>query len=326
MLIAGSTDGVYRLADVRGSGKPTVETVLDVDEVFRVRQFDALEGLFVTAESGLYYSANGDEWTALSVPEDQIYAVTASPSDGKLYAGTRPAGLFVADGESGLPTDESDWEAVPGFREMRARSDWGIPRHDGLAQVRSLCTHSDAPDRIVAGIEVGGVHVSDDRGETWTDRRIDGFDAPHADDVYHVALADGETLVASTGSGLYRSTDTGRSWERLDTGHRQRYFREAFVHGGTVYAGGAPRSSSSWESKTDHALFECHDGRTLERVSSPVADEVVVGWCAVGDDVMAATHRGTLLRRRPAGWRAVGSVPVPDGELARYLPLTWYEP
>lgn len=326
MLIAGSTDGVYRLTDVRGSEDATVEKVLDADEVFRIRQFDAPEGLFVTAKSGLYHSPDGDEWTELSLPAERIYAVTSTRSDEKLYAGTRPAKLFVADWESGAPSGESDWEAVSGFDELRAKSDWGIPRHDGLAQVRSLCTHPDAPDRIVAGIEVGGVHVSDDCGETWADRRIDGFDAPHTDDVHHVALADGETLLASTGSGLYRSTDTGRSWERLDTGHRQRYFREAFVHGGTVYAGGAPRSSSSWESETDHALFECHDGRALERASSPVADEVAVGWCAVGDDVVAATHRGTLLRRGPEDWRAVGSIPVPDGELARYLPLSWYEP
>ena len=29
---------------------------------------------------------------------------------------------------------------------------------------------SETPDRLIAGVEVGGVHISDDQGETWTER------------------------------------------------------------------------------------------------------------------------------------------------------------
>ncbi|WP_227353634.1 WD40/YVTN/BNR-like repeat-containing protein [Haladaptatus salinisoli] len=325
MLFAGSDDGVYRIDGVRERGETTAEKVLDAERVFRIRQFDALEGLFATSKSGLYHSSDGSEWTALPLPEERAYAVAADPSGDVLYAGTRPARLFVAECDPAVPSGARDWEEVPGFRELRGRVDWGLPRHDGLAQIRSLRTHREAPDRIVAGVEVGGIHVSDDRGGTWTSRRIDGFDAPHTDDVHHVAMEDGETVVASTGSGLYRSADAGRTWKRLDGDHRQRYFREAFVHDGSIYAGGASGSSSSWEAG-DHALFECHDGRSLEAVSSPTPDEVAVGWCAVDDDVLAATHRGTLLRRRPEGWRAVGAVPTPGSVRGRYLPLSWYAP
>ncbi len=322
MLIAGSDDGVYRIAGIRDSDETIVEKVLDAEQVFRVRQFDALDGLFVAAKSGLYHSPDGDEWTELSLPEEQVYAVTADPSGDRLYAGTRPAKLYVADWESDAPSDEGTWEEVAGFRELRDRVDWGIPRHDGLAQIRSLRTHSNAPDRIVAGVEVGGVHVSDDRGETWTTRSIDGFDAPHTGDIHHLAMPDSETLIASTGSGLYRSADVGQTWVRLDTDHSQRYFRESFVHDGTVYAGGAPASAASWE-EGGHALFECRDGRTLERVPSPTPDEVAVGWCAIDDDVLAATHEGTLLRRHAEGWQVACS--TPESVWGRYLPLSWFE-
>ncbi|MGA9401446.1 WD40/YVTN/BNR-like repeat-containing protein, partial [Haladaptatus sp.] len=195
--------------------------------------------------------------------------------------------------------------------------------HDRLAQVRSLCTHRDAPDRLVAGVEVGGVHVSDDGGESWQERCIDD-DAPNTDDIHHLHMGDAETLVASTGSGLYRSTDAGRSWLRLDGGYDQGYFRGAFVHDGTLYAGGAPGSSSSW-GDGGHALFERRDGETLESVSSPVPDEVVIGWSVIDGDVLAVTHRGTLLRRESDGWNVVGSVPTPGRLRGRYLSLTWYE-
>lgn len=329
MLIAGSDDGVYRLPDGTESGEPDrtaeVERVLEAEQVYRLRQFDGLEGLFATAESGLYYSPDGVEWTECSLPEEQVYAIAASPSGRRLYAGTRPARVFVADSSGGVPVDGQAWTELAGFRDLRDRTDWGIPRHDGVAQLRSLRTHPATPDRIVAGIEVGGIYVSDDRGASWTPRRIEGFDAPHTDDIHHVALADEATIVASTGSGLYRSPDVGRTWERLDDSYRQRYFREAFVADGVVYAGAAPGSSSSWEDDPDHALFEWRGGDSLERVPSPTPEEVVIGWCAVDGDAVAATHRGTLLRRTREDWRVIGTVPTPGRVRGRYLPLTWYE-
>jgi len=320
MLIAGSDDGVYRLPDPESTD---AEQVLDAGRVWRVRQFDGLDGVFAAGETGLYHSLDGREWRSLAGPAEQVYAVAANPAGDRLYAGTRPARVFVADCASGPPTDAAAWSELDGFRALREQEDWGIPRHDGMAQVRSLRTHPYDPDRIVAGVEVGGVHVSDDGGETWETRTIDGFDAPHTDDVHHVELADAETVVAATGSGLYRSTDAGRTWDRLDAGHHQRYFREAFAQDGTLYAGGATGPSTTWVDEDDHALFECRGGSRLERVESPRPGEVVIGWCDVDGDVLAATHRGTLLRRDPDGWRVAGAIPTTERTRGRYLPMTW---
>ena len=324
MLFAGSDDGVYRVAGVDGPADTTAERVLDAGRVYRVQEVDGPDGLFAAAESGLYHSPDGTEWTAVPLPTDNSYAVAVDPAGERLYVGTRPSRLFVADVASGVPTDERAWDELDGFRDLRERSDWGLPRHDGISQVRSLCTHADAPERLVVGVEVGGVHVSDDRGATWTDRSIDGFDAPHTDDIHHLTLADGDTFVASTGSGLYRSTSAGRTWTRLDTGISQRYFREALAHDGVVYAGAAPGPSPTWD-EGNHALLEFHDGHPLQTVSSPRPDEHAIGWCATDGTVVAATHRGTLLRRRLDNWEVTGTVPVPGELRGRYLPLCWVE-
>lgn len=325
MLYAGTDDGVYRIAGVPDPGATTAERVLAADQVYRIVAFEGIDGLFATAESGLYHSSDGDDWRRLSLPEEQVYAVTADPAGERVYAGTRPARLFVADWTAGVPTDPDDWREVAGFRDLRDETDWGIPRHDGMAQVRSLRTHPDTPERLVAGVEVGGVHVSDDAGQTWANRHIEGFDAPHTDDIHHVELADSETFVASTGSGLYRSTDAGRTWARLDTDVSQRYVRESFVHDGVVYAGAAPSSSSSWVEDDDHALLEARDGDAADRVDWPTPEAVALGWTLVDGDVVTATHRGTLLRRAPNGWERVGSVPTPGAVRGRYMPLLWRE-
>lgn len=327
MLLVGSDDGVYRVTGVLESAASDVQKVLRSDRVLRVRTFDEIDGAFAATKSGLYHTFDGDEWTTLDVPREQVYAVGASPNGDRIYAGTRPAHVYVArpnDAESlegGLA-----WRELDGFHELSSRDRWGIARHDNLAQVRDLRVPDGTPDRVVAGIEVGGVYVGEDGGETWTSRSVDGFDAPHTDDIHHLSVEDGETVTAATGSGLYRTTDAGRSWKRLDADFRQGYFRETFVRDGVLFAGGSPTSPSSWEEDSDHALFECHDGRTLERVSSPTPDEVAVGWCAIDDDLVATTHRGTLLHRHSGGWRESGSIPVPESVHGRCVPLSWYEP
>lgn len=328
MLYAGTDDGVYR-ADGVDVEESDWEHVLDVDRVMRVETFEGVEGLFAATESGLYRSPDGDEWTDLGVPRERVYAAGADPTRSRLYAGTFPAHVYVCDplptAGSGGAAASLDWRELDGFRELPSVDEWGTPRHDDAAGVRDLRTHVDAPDRLVAGVEVGGVHVSDDRGGDWTERRVEGFDAPHTDDVHELALEDGETVVAATGSGLYRTTDAGESWDRLDGTVDRRYFRGAFVHGGVVYAGAASGPSPTWDDDADHGLYESHDGDALVEVDSPRPGELAIGWTVVDGEVVAATHRGSLLAKRDGRWCVVGEVPVPGPLRGRYAPLAWVE-
>ncbi|WP_137285964.1 WD40/YVTN/BNR-like repeat-containing protein [Halorussus salinisoli] len=321
MLIAGSDDGVHRLTGIDGPGETTVETVFDPGPVVRVREFEEFEGAFAATETGLFHSPDGDEWTNLDVPREKVYAVGASP-DGRLYAGTRPAHVYVS-----RTSDEGDfprgveWRELEAFRELPSRDEWRLPRHENLAQVRDLDVHSAAPDRVVAGVEVGGVHVSDDGGETWTERR-EGVD----DDVHELHVVGPDEFVAATGFGLFRTVDAGRSWTRLDDGYEQRYFRSVFSVDGDIYAGGALAHTATWDDEdADPALFVCRDGETVEPVEHPRPDETITGMTAVDGAVVAATHRGTVLVRRPDGWAVAGSLPV-SGQLAgSYTPLLWFD-
>jgi photosystem II stability/assembly factor-like uncharacterized protein len=318
MLLAGSDDGVYRVETGTESVTPATK-ILDAERVYRVRTFDGVDGAFAASDSGLYHTADGEEWARLGVPESAVYAVTADPSGTTLYAGTRPARIYRADLTDGLPTGPEDWTELAGFAELRERADWGLPRHDGKAQVRSLQTHPDAPERLVAGLEVGGVFLSEDGGETWDERHATDVDSEHPDDVHELVLGDRETFVIATGDGLLYSDDAGQHWRRLDSGHSQRYFRGALVRDGVVYAAGAHGPSPTWNENTDHAIFESRDGETGETVPSPTPDELVIGWCVADGDVYATTHRGSVLRRTGDGYTVVGSVPTPGQLRGRYL-------
>ncbi|WP_232685757.1 sialidase family protein [Halobacterium zhouii] len=349
MLLAGSGDGLYRLTGVGRAAETNAQQVLDAGAVARVRTFEGVDGVFAATETGLYHSPGGDEWTNLGVPRENVYAVGASP-DGRVYAGTRPAHVYVAQTSGGEQANdgaaslgELAWRELEAFQELPSRDEWRLPRHENLAQVRDLNVHPDEPDRVVAGVEVGGVHVSDDGGETWTERRgaggTDGESDVEAgnesgvdDDVHELAVVGPDEFVAATGFGLFRTTDAGRSWTRLDDGYEQRYFRSVCAVDGDVYAGSALAHTSTWDDEdANPALFACRDGETLEQVDLPRSDETVTGLTGIDsgvdedDQVVAATHRGTVLAEQPDGWVVAGSIPATDGFAGSYTPLLWVE-
>lgn len=165
MLFAGSNDGVYSLNDIKDSGKTTVEQALDTSAVRRLLQLDGFDGLFAATASGLYHSPDGDKWSDLGIPRENVYAV-AGRAGRILYAGTRPAHIYTARVDNRGLHDEREWEELDEFQEQPSRDEWRLPRHEDLAQVRDVHVPADVSNRIVAGVEVGGVHVSNDRGSS----------------------------------------------------------------------------------------------------------------------------------------------------------------
>lgn len=298
-LILGTDDGVYRASDVRFDD---ATQVLAAGRVMRVRRFSGMDGVFACSKSGLYRStAGGTNWSGLEVPRKEVYSVLVAPDGERLYAGTHPAHLYVSE-------DGGDsWRELDGFQELPSRDQWHTPRHRNEAHIRSLGAHAEAPDRVVAGVEVGGVHVSDDRGETWTERR----DGVH-DDVHHVWVHRPDEFIASCGGGLYRTEDAGQSWNRLDEQLSHRYFREAMVHDGRLYAAAARGPPPTWdgESGADAALFVSDDdGETFTTMAYPgEPNEIILAWAATDNRVIAGTNQGRVLVEGDDEWRTAGQI------------------
>jgi photosystem II stability/assembly factor-like uncharacterized protein len=170
----------------------------------------------------------------------------------------------------------------------------------------------------VAGVEVGGVHVSDDGGRTW-ETRSDGVH----DDVHELhVVGDGE-YVAATGDGLYRTADGGWTWARLDGAAEQSYFRRAASLDGVVYASGALANSSTWDdADAEPVLLAARGDGRAEPVPGPGDGETVTGLTAVGSRLVAATHRGSVFARGDGGWRPVGEFPTEGPLTGRHTPVT----
>jgi hypothetical protein len=324
VLLVGSDDGVYRIDERDGRERGSATKLLDAGRTMRLRTFPGVEGVFAATTTGLYRSTDGDRWTDLGVPRERVYAVGVEPSAGRLLAGTRPAHVYTTDAGS-VEDDgsEPDWRELDGFRALPSRDEWRLPRHENLAEVRDLHADPGADGRIVAGVEVGGVHVGEDGGETWTERR-EGVD----DDVHELRVVGAGAYVAATGFGLFRTTDAGRSWERLDGAVEQRHFRAVAVVGDETYASAVLAHSATWnDPDTSPKLFAVHDG-SLSAVPVPDQhdDETVTGMTGCDGDLVAATHRGTLLAGGPDRLRPVGEFPVSEEPSGRYTPVVTYDP
>jgi photosystem II stability/assembly factor-like uncharacterized protein len=130
------------------------------------------------------------------------------------FAGTEPAEIFVSyDGGD-------SWRDCPEVAQLRDQFQWSLPYSPEAGCVRGFAFHGS---RVYAAVEVGGVLVSDDRGETW--RLAEGSDGkpdlegPPEPFVYpdvhslEVHASSGDLVYAPTGGGFYRSTDGGKTWK-----------------------------------------------------------------------------------------------------------------
>jgi photosystem II stability/assembly factor-like uncharacterized protein len=195
---------------------------------------------FGTAPDGTRLAATASNWFGVGVhrSEDlenwqQTDEPPAWPEDGdrkmeqiwtfdttgdRIWAGVAQAGLFISD-DGG-----TTWAPIDGLNEHRTRSEWQ-PGFGGL------CAHRvkiDGDHQWVA-ISAVGVFRSDDGGAGWEPRN-DGVDAvglpedaprPEVGYCVHCVAHDPNDpmrIWRQDHSGVYRTSDGGDNWEKIETG------------------------------------------------------------------------------------------------------------
>ena len=147
-------------------------------------------------------------------PLEQIWTLT--PADGVLYAGVEEAGLFrSSDGGS-------TWEGVVALNDLGARRRW-------MPGLGGLCAHHVLADgdRLMVAISAVGVFRSDDRGASFTkvDQGVttaveptDDLDEGHCVHSIVAQPDDPDRLWRQDHTGVYRTTDGGAQWDRIEVG------------------------------------------------------------------------------------------------------------
>jgi hypothetical protein len=150
-------------------------------------------------------------------------------SNGRLYAGAKPAALYESADGGGT------WARVDGLTDHPSRESWQ-PGGAGLV-LHSIVADPGRPEKLWVGISAAGVFATEDGGRTWDQRNRRSNEetpAPHGHAPGHDHGADvglcvhnfvradangaGDLLYQQNHHGVFRSVDGGRSWQDATTG------------------------------------------------------------------------------------------------------------
>jgi photosystem II stability/assembly factor-like uncharacterized protein len=167
-------------------------------------------------EAGVYRSDDGGlTWSPLtSYPADYAHSVLVHPQDAQtLYVGSEPA-TILRSGDGG-----ETWDELTGFRAVPEAQNWFFHSQTRQSHVRDLRLAPNDPQRLFAGIEVGGVVRSHDGGTVW--QQLPGTH----DDIHCISLSAAcpQTVYVATARGPYRSVDAGDHWELINNGLQRPY-------------------------------------------------------------------------------------------------------
>lgn len=185
------------------------------------------EYIVVGTQDGLWRSSdNGSTWHNVGKKAHSMHIRWLMSSEAQpqtVFAGTEPAGILISH-DGGL-----NWVNSPDVEHMRDEKGWFLPYSPEAGCVRGFAIteskNSKGVDQIYAAVEVGGVLVSSNGGKNW--QLVQGSDGSpdfsrdlgtlihpdvHSLSVHPKAP---EVLTASTGGGLYRSVDSGKTWKKI---------------------------------------------------------------------------------------------------------------
>jgi photosystem II stability/assembly factor-like uncharacterized protein len=243
-LLVGTRKGLMTFA--RNGGGWTIARTdfpgIPVSAVLHDRRDGALaDGALYVALNHGHFGAKlhrsddaGRSWRELAAPAfpadaagaptlSQIWTLEAGgPSQpGRLWIGALPAGLFRSDdgGES--------WQLTRALWDVPERPKWFGGGYDE-AGIHTVSPDPRDPRRVFVAISCGGVWDTADDGQSWA-LHGDGLVAPYMppeqagtreiQDPHRVARCPGapDVMWMQHHAGVYRSVDTGATWERLTT-------------------------------------------------------------------------------------------------------------
>jgi len=240
VMFAGTQQGVYRSLDGGNTwARPDFPAGLEVWSV-TVHPKNPRVIYAGTSPVGVVRSEDGGEtWKRLpnvSQPERikmafacrvmRIAIVPGTPDE--IYAGLEVAGAMRSlDGGAHWDDCSADLVALAERPNLKSKIQ-SDSEAEGMLDAHALAVSDAAPGSVFLAVRMG-MFRSDDKGKSWRDMEVGRFSPlTYARDV-RVSPHDARTLYAclspaarSEDGSLYRTTDLGQSWSRVDHGVKAR--------------------------------------------------------------------------------------------------------
>jgi len=254
------------------------------------------------SSDGIFRSLNGGRDWAEADNDLTVRHVRwmASPPESAefILAGTEPASIFVS-------RDRGDsWTECAEVGELRDSHGWYLPYSPEAGCVRgfAIASSSTKQSRVFAAVEVGGVLVSTDSGNTW--QLVEGSDGdPDMNrslgklihpDVHSITVHPSSTdlITAPTGGGLYQSNDGGRRWYCLYRCYCRAVWVDPSEHKHIIFGPADGVSKNGRIEQSDDGGRTWHPASLGMKV--PWSRHMVERFLQVGEELLAVLSNGEL--------------------------------
>jgi photosystem II stability/assembly factor-like uncharacterized protein len=251
--------------------------------------------------SGLFYSQDGGaHWMRCNpnVPKMMLFSVLALP--GTVFAGTIPSAVYRRR--------NGGWEELEDVR-INSQGASFPPSPELRSRTRYMAFDPHSPSRLYAGIEVGGLLLSDDGGNNWQPANH-GLTDPDVHEVFPCAKTPGLVL-AACGDKAFRSLDRAARWEEITPPTHDYGMSLAEDGDGAIYLGSAKGRPNTWlrEAGANAAILRSRDAGSRWEIVVEGLPGGVMSMCADPDSrgIIAGTSDGALLAVDELGARVVVS-------------------
>ncbi|HEX7231063.1 MAG TPA: hypothetical protein VF452_11775 [Candidatus Binatia bacterium] len=239
--------------------------------------------------SGLFYTENGGKnWKRAEPNTPKMMLFSALALNGGVMVGTIPSAVYRSK--------NGGWEELEGVRKHSANANFP-PSPELQSRARYLAFDPSAPARLYAGIEVGGMLISDDSGNSWQPAN-EGLTDMDVHEVIASAANPGMVYVAC-GEACFRSSDRAAHWENNSPKTHDYGTSVAEDKKGVVYVGCAKGRPNLWirEEGAAAAIFRSADkGASWEKITDNLKGGVMHMCTAPnGNGMVAGTSDGSLL-------------------------------
>jgi hypothetical protein len=229
-----------------------------------------------------------------------MFLYSALAVNGGVMVGTIPSAVYRSK--------NGGWEELEGVRLHSAGANFP-PSPDLQSRTRFLAYDPENKNRLYAGIEVGGMVLSEDGGRGWEPCNEGLTDM----DIHEILASEQHSgmVFLACGESCFRSPDRAGHWENISPKNHDYGISVAEDNNGVLYVGAARGRPNLWlrEEGAMSAILRSSDkGKSWETVIDNL-NGGVMHLCPTpdGSGMVAGTSDGTLLVVDDTGAREVVS-------------------
>ena len=330
-IVIGTVDGVAVLAR-SGAGWTVKHKALQGCFVSAVTALDDGTLFAATHNIGVARSDDGGmtwSWVNEGLAHYDLWSARAGKLQGRdvVLVGSPPAHVYVSENKG------KSWRDLPALRNQKTVGQWCFPPPPRIGHVKDIVLDGD---RLLVGIEIGALLVSNDFGESFTDLPVDPNVRER--DIHRILVHPSKPnriLIANGLVGVMTSDDNGATWRKNPMPQGANYPDAIVIHPDDpdlvfMSAGvGWPTNWYQWGRARGKIVRSRDGGNTWERLLGGLPDGQRALFSALtietydgGYSLHAVDTDGQVFESRDGGesWTIIAEVaPVSKGEFYRGL-------